>query len=191
MANYVFNYLYADENLIKKYFNEEGKFDFGKVIPIPEISNIERNHWCAENWGTKCNAEEQYYEGGYVEFTTAWSIPDKIVEKIIRDNPKEPLKIIYNEENIGENCGIWQYIPIKGTQEEGEEKVSAVFNPDTLELTETNGELNAIKIKFRNGNLLIHNDYTDNPENNPQKNKKWFLFAGGTEEEWDEIVEED
>ncbi len=60
-----------------------------------------------------------------------------------------------------------------------------------MELTETNGELNAIKIKFRNGNLLIHNDYTDNPENNPQKNKKWFLFAGGEEEEWDEIYEED
>ncbi len=46
MANYVFNYLYADENLIKKYFNEEGKLDFGKVIPIPEISNIESNSWC-------------------------------------------------------------------------------------------------------------------------------------------------
>lgn len=69
--------------------------------------------------------------------------------------------------------------------------MSVIFNPDTLELTETNGELNAIKIKFRNGNLLIHNDYTDNPENNPQKNKKWFLFAGGTEEEWDEIYGED
>lgn len=59
-----------------------------------------------------------------------------------------------------------------------------------MELTETNGELNAIKIKFRNGNLLIHNDYTDNPENNPQKNKKWFLFAGGIEAEWNEIYEE-
>lgn len=50
MANYVFNYLYADENLIKKYFNEEGKFDFGKVIPIPEILNIERNH-CVQRTG--------------------------------------------------------------------------------------------------------------------------------------------
>lgn len=191
MANYVFNYLYMNEETIKKYFNEEGKFDFGKVIPIPEISNIERNRWCKENWGTKCNADDQYHEWGYVEFTTAWSIPDKIIEKIIRDNPKEPLKIAYNEENTGENCGIWQYIPVKEEQEEGEEKVSVIFNPDTLELTETNGELNAIKIKFRNGNLLIHNDYTDNPKNNPQKNKKWFLFAGGTEEEWDEIYEED
>ena len=191
MANYVFNYLYMNEKILKKYFNEKNEFDFNKIIPMPEISNIERNRWCKENWGTKWNADDQYHEWGYVEFTTAWSIPDKIIEKIIRDNPKEPLKIIYNEENIGENCGIWQYIPVKEEQEEGEEKVSVIFNPDTLELTETNGELNAIKIKFRNGNLLIHNDYTDNPENNPSKNKKWFLFAGGTEEEWDEIVEED
>lgn len=191
MANYVFNYLYMNEEILKKYFNKKNEFDFNKIISMPEISNIERNRWCKENWGTKWNADDQYHEWGYVEFTTAWSIPDKIIEKIIRDTPKEPFKFLYNDENKGENCGVWQYIPVKEEQEEGEGKVSVIFNPNTLELTETNGELNAIKIKFRNGNLLIHNDYTDNPENNPQKNKKWFLFAGGEEEEWDEIYGED
>lgn len=154
-------------------------------------------HWCAENWGTKWNASDQYNYEDYIEFTTAWSMPDKIIKKIIEENPNEPLKIIFNDEVLGENCGIWQYFPLgEGKkQETGEEKVSVSYDPHNLKINydnqEESSEKNAIKIKLPHGDLIIYTDATDNPNNEIEKNKKWFIFAGGEEDEWDEIYEED
>lgn len=280
MANYIFNYLYMNEEILKKYFNEEGELDFNKIIPKPEIfshikfqlysqktreieakfmnfvilnkeevlkkenindlimlfldkrgekfkgenfeemvkNNPENEtlmgllpvycetlygktnaaYWCAENWGTKWNACDQYKYEDYIEFTTAWSMPDKIIEKIIEKNPNEPLKILFNDEALGENCGIWEYFPLgEGKiQETGEEKISISYDPHNLRVNygnvqEENSEKNAIKIKLSHGDLIIYTDATDNPDNKIEKNKKWFIFAGGEEEEWDEIYGED
>lgn len=278
MANYVFNYLYMNEETLKKYYNEEGELDFNKVIPKPEIfshikfqlysqktSEIEAKfmnfvihkeevlekenindlimlflnklgeklegknfeeilknnpenetalalapvycetfygkinaaYWCAENWGTKWNASDQYNCEDYIEFTTAWSMPDKIIEKIIKENPNEPLKILFNDEVLGENCGIWQYFPLgEGKiQETGEVKISVSYDPHNLKINydnqEENSKKNAIKVKLPHGDLIIYTDATDNPNNEIEKNKKWFIFAGGEEEEWNEIYGED
>lgn len=197
MANYVFNYLYMNEEILKKYFNEEGELDFNKIIPMPEISNVEKNRWCIENWGTKWNASDQYNCEDYIEFTTAWSMPDKIIEKIIEENPNEPLKILFNDEALGENCGIWEYFPLgEGKiQETGEVKISVSYDPHNLKINydnqEESNEKNAIKVKLPHGDLIIYTDATDNPDNKIEKNKKWFIFAGGEEEEWDEIYGED
>lgn len=154
-------------------------------------------YWCAENWGTKWNACDQYKCEDYIEFTTAWSMPDKIIEKIIEENPNEPLKIIFNDEALGENCGIWQYFPLgEGKiQETEEEKVSVSYDPHNLKINydnqEESSEKNAIKVKLPHGDLIIYTDATDNPNNETEKNKNWFIFAGGEEEEWDEIYGED
>lgn len=284
MANYVFNYLYMNEETIKKYCNGEGELDFNKIIPKPEIfshikfqlfsqktweieakfmnfvihkeKNLEKEninelimlflnklgeklesknfeeilknnpenetalalapvycetfygktnaaYWCAENWGTKWNACDQYKCEDYIEFTTAWSMPDKIIEKIIEENPNEPLKILFNDEVLGENCGIWQYFPLEEgkIQETGEEKISVSYSPDNLKVNydpdnyeiikNENGKPNALRNRLPHGDLIIYTDATDNPNNETAKNKKCFLFAGGEEDEWDEIYEED
>lgn len=279
MANYVFNYLYMNEEILKKYFNEEEELDFNKIIPKPEIfshikfqlysqktreieakfmnfvilnkeevlkkenindlimlfldkrgekfkgknfeeilkNNPENEtalalapvycetlygktnaaYWCAENWGTKWNASDQYKCDDYIEFTTAWSMPDKIIKKIIEENPNEPLKIIFNDEVLGENCGIWQYFPLgEGKiQETGEEKISVSYDPHNLKINydiqEKSNKKNAIKVKLPHGDLIIYTDATDNPNNEIEKNKKWFIFAGGEEDEWDEIYGEE
>lgn len=154
-------------------------------------------YWCAENWGTKWNASDQYNCEDYIEFTTAWSMPHKIIEKIIEENPNEPLKIIFNDEVLGENCGIWQYFPLgEGKEQEtGEEKVSVSYDPHNLKINydnqEESSEKNAIKVKKPHGDLIIYTDATDNPDNETEKNKKWFIFAGGEEDEWDEIYGEE
>lgn len=160
-------------------------------------------YWCAENWGTKWNACDQYRCEDYIEFTTAWSLPDKIIEKIIEENPNEPLKILFNDEVLGENCGIWQYFPLEEgkIQETGEEKISVSYSPDNLKVNydpdnyeiikNENGKPNALRNRLPHGDLIIYTDATDNPNNETAKNKKWFLFAGGEEDEWDEIYEED
>lgn len=154
-------------------------------------------HWCTENWGTKWNASDQYKCDDYIEFTTAWSMPDKIIKKIIEENPNEPLKILFNDEALGENCGIWQYFPLgEGKiQETGEEKISVSYDPHNLKINYDNqkesSEKNAIKVKKPHGDLIIYTDATDNPDNKIEKNKKWFIFAGGEEDEWNEIYGED
>lgn len=155
-------------------------------------------YWCAENWGTKWNASDQYKCDDYIEFTTAWSIPDKIIEKIIEENPNEPLKILFNDEVLGDNCGILQYFPLgEGKiQETGEEKISVSYDPHNLRVNygsvqEENSGKNAIKVKKPHGDLIIYTDATDNPDNEIEKNKKWFIFAGGEEDEWNEIYGED
>lgn len=160
-------------------------------------------YWCAENWGTKWNACDQYKCEDYIEFTTAWSMPDKIIEKIIEENPNEPLKILFNDEVLGENCGIWQYFPLEEgkIQETGEEKILVSYSPDNLKVNydpdnyeiikNENGKPNALRNRLPHGDLIIYTDATDNPNNETAKNKKWFLFAGGEEDEWDEIYEED
>ena len=130
-------------------------------------------------------------------------MPDKIIEKIIEENPNEPLKILFNDEVLGENCGIWQYFPLEEgkIQETGEEKISVSYSPDNLKVNydpdnyeiikNENGKPNALRNRLPHGDLIIYTDATDNPNNETAKNKKWFLFAGGEEEEWDEIYEED
>ena len=154
-------------------------------------------YWCAENWGTKWNASDQYNCEDYIEFTTAWSMPHKIIEKIIDENPNEPLKIIFNDEVLGENCGIWQYFPLEEgkEQETGINEVSVSYDPHNLKINydnqEESSEKNAIKVKKPHGDLIIYTDATDNPKNETKKNKKWFIFAGGDEEEWNEIYGED
>jgi hypothetical protein len=185
------------EEILKNNPENETALALAPVYCETFYGKINAAYWCAENWGTKWNASDQYNCEDYIEFTTAWSMPDKIIEKIIKENPNEPLKILFNDEVLGENCGIWQYFPLgeRKIQETGEVKISVSYDPHNLKINydnqEENSKKNAIKVKLPHGDLIIYTDATDNPNNEIEKNKKWFIFAGGEEEEWNEIYGED
>lgn len=185
------------EEILKNNPENETALALAPVYCETLYGKTNATYWCVEDWGTKWNACDQYKYEDYIEFTTAWSMPDKIIEKIIEENPNEPLKILFNDEVLGENCGIWQYFPLgEGKiQETGEEKISVSYDPHNLKINydiqKKSSKKNAIKVKKSHGDLIIYTDATDNPNNEIEKNKKWFIFAGGEEDEWNEIYGED
>jgi len=94
-----FHYHGSAENRLDAVFayltNSEGLIDFQKIIPQPNgIQDPNPNHlsdsellWCIENWGTKwnaCNVRKMFKEEWKLgfEFSTAWSVPVPIIEKI-------------------------------------------------------------------------------------------------------------
>lgn len=101
--------------------NSDGLIDFQKIIPQPDgiqdpnpnhLSDSERD-WCIENWGTKRNAYNvrklfrERWKLGF-EFTTAWSVPSPILEKIFAMFPD------VNKEYVAADDGgwiaeMWQY----------------------------------------------------------------------------------
>ena len=104
MPNYVVNkvefcgkqeYINDVLNLIKGE-NNHLIIDFEKIIPMPD--NIYRGDlgkeekekygknnwydWSIDHWGTKWNAYDQCRDGNIIYFSTAWSIPHGIYEKL-------------------------------------------------------------------------------------------------------------
>jgi len=129
MPNHVSNELTVDgaTKEVNRFLKHMGKgFDFEKIIPMPvdifrpPMSDEDKERlakegvpnwydWCCENWDTKWNAYDvkrdigTYGEasGKYVtyKFNTAWSPPEKIVEKLREDWPELEIYGGY----IGEN----------------------------------------------------------------------------------------
>ena len=105
MPNHVSNKLTVDgaTKEVNRFLKHMGKgFDFEKVIPMPDALSQTKNpnwyDWCCENWDTKWNAYDvkrdvgthKHVGGKYVtyDFLTAWSPPEKIVEKLRKDWPQ-------------------------------------------------------------------------------------------------------
>ena len=132
MPNWCYNQLIVKsknkkdlEGFVKKYFTEE-ELDFNKVIPQPKKneglaarylvskdSHIQLDEerpwfnwyeWNCDNWGTKWNSCETWYDFynslGYeileINFNTAWAPPKPVIEKLIRDNPHLKFKFKYD-----------------------------------------------------------------------------------------------
>ena len=63
-------------------------------------------------WGTKWNAYDGYTKIGATQltfvFSTAWSIPDRIYEKLFTwcDEQGYDVEVRYADEDLGSNCGI-------------------------------------------------------------------------------------
>jgi len=61
--------------------------------------------WNIDNWGTKWNAKihEPIYNNNVLEysFQTAWTPPEKVIEKLIKENPKLKFYLYYEEEGNG------------------------------------------------------------------------------------------
>ena len=124
-----------------------GSIDFQKIIPMP--SNIYRGNlgqeererygennwydWSVVNWGTKWNAydfsEIPYHTGNPVCFSTAWSAPHPVVQRLSAMFPEVEIHHAWAEEQIGLNCGRRTYLGgeiIAITPPESEEEAQAL-----------------------------------------------------------------
>lgn len=65
--------------------------------------------WRNHNWGTKWNSYDNKIKRNkdgkivYIEFQTAWSVPEPILEKLAKECD---FAILYAEEDIDSNCGV-------------------------------------------------------------------------------------
>ena len=138
MPNYVTNQITIDsqnvDEIIEFVQNEQGEFDFNKIIPMPEClvesvsgffgdserqSELERQNaaniaecgyanwydWRCQHWDTKWNANETFFNDNQIEFETAWSTPVSIMVELSDKFPEAEFIIKYADEDIGSNCG--------------------------------------------------------------------------------------
>jgi hypothetical protein len=78
--------------------------------------------WSIENWGTKWNSSDTYQDEDYLEFQTAWSLPEPVIIQLSKMFPKVNISVEFADEDIGSNCGkfivkngfITDYISIDG-----------------------------------------------------------------------------
>lgn len=126
MANYVFNYLYMNEEILKKYFNEEGELDFNKIIPKPEIfSNIKFQLYSQKSRKTETefinfitDREEVLGKENINDLITLFlnetgeNLEGKNFEEIVKNNPENEtimgISPIYCETLYGKtNAAYW------------------------------------------------------------------------------------
>lgn len=93
-----------------------GGFNFNNFIPMPE--GVDWYSWSVDNWGTKWNAYDSDINGKYIFFTTAWSEPGPILDKIVQTFPNIEMDIYWYEEQGIEYVGeiysdgaghVWEY----------------------------------------------------------------------------------
>ena len=66
--------------------------------------------WCWDNWGTKWNSSDAYWEDSKcVSFNTAWNAPTPIFKKLSELFPDVTFTVEYADEDVGSNCGIIKY----------------------------------------------------------------------------------
>ena len=65
--------------------------------------------WCCDNWGTKWNACDAYWNDNEVSFQTAWSAPEHIFRKLSELFPDVPFEVEFADEDLGNNCGTITY----------------------------------------------------------------------------------
>ena len=63
--------------------------------------------WTRENWGTKWNAYGQKVNNDCFKFDTAWTHPEKVINKISKSLPDVEFSIQYADEDTGSNCGSY------------------------------------------------------------------------------------
>lgn len=138
MPNWVKNIVtFNDPKVLKQMLskNKDGKlfFDFNKAVPMPkEIENTvstfkydDTNEetqrliqkygardwydWSIKNWGTKWNSgETEIIDDNTVDFNTAWSTPEKLIEELcVKFNTR--VHVMYADEDLGRNCGEYCY----------------------------------------------------------------------------------
>ena len=86
---------------------EQHKNDKGEIVwetyNFPDGKNDDRwYHWCIENWGTKWDCSElcvEYLDDDQLEltFSTAWSPPEGIIEKLREKYPDLSFSCFYDE----------------------------------------------------------------------------------------------
>ncbi len=109
---------------------DKSDFDFNEILPMPEeltdtVSSTAtpKNQdlidkfgfdnwydWSLQNWGTKWNAYEvSTIDVSEVQFDTAWSCSDTLIQKLSKLHPNVEFVLTYADEDLGSNCGIITY----------------------------------------------------------------------------------
>lgn len=112
---------------------QESVIDFNRIIPMPDglmdtvsptrsedeaKANIARfgardwYDWAIANWGTKWNACDAMLLGAnenIIEFSTAWSFPRPVFDRLAEMFPDMYIDVRYADEDFGSNCGELQY----------------------------------------------------------------------------------
>ena len=87
---------------LEQRLNPDGSV-FYETYNFPDGTNDDRwYHWCIENWGNKWEAdvtgfEVLDYDTLEVEFQTAWSPPEGVVEKLREKFPELTFQCFYDE----------------------------------------------------------------------------------------------
>ena len=87
---------------LEQHLNKDGSV-FYETYNFPDGTNDDRwYHWCIQNWGTKWDAgdvdiEYQDSEILELEFDTAWSPPEGIMEKLREKYPELSFQCFYDE----------------------------------------------------------------------------------------------
>lgn len=108
------------DSFIKEYADDIEKhpemLDLGKkcLENIVEHGSPTWYEWCAENWGTKWNAQTcggytQEDGHGVITFDTAWSGVPKIIEKIAGMFPEAGFIYKYADEDLGNNLAELEF----------------------------------------------------------------------------------
>ena len=101
----------AEQNGIKKEDWDLGKTAFVNTLLYGHPTWYE---WRIKHWGTKWNSFagsiEDIYENDascekHIMFSTAWSAPHPVIEKLIRMYPTLKFDHRWADEDIGNNCG--------------------------------------------------------------------------------------
>lgn len=93
--------------------------------------------WCTKHWGTKWNAYDCSHNGETLSFLTAWSAPRPVLLELSRLYPEIEITHAWADEDIGNNCGRYQYLAGEITEEflpdfgrESYEFAASVMNTD-------------------------------------------------------------
>ena len=91
----------------KKRDNYNSTIEQGKraIFNLENYGHNDWYSWSVDNWGTKWNAGETSYDGGVLEFETAWSTPEPVMIELSDMNPDITFIVEYADEDIGSNCG--------------------------------------------------------------------------------------
>ena len=88
--------------ILEQHKNDEGEIVW-ETYNFPDGKNDDRwYHWCIANWGTKWDVSElcvEYADDEQLEltFSTAWSPPEGIIEKLREKYPDLTFSCFYDE----------------------------------------------------------------------------------------------
>lgn len=129
----------------EKYFLEQRKDIDPKTWKLGKAAfrNLQRfgsatwYAWCTKHWGTKWNAYDCRCDGEKLSFLTAWSAPRPVLRELSRLYPEIGITHSWADEDIGHNCGRYQYLAGHITEEflpafgrESYEFAASVLNAD-------------------------------------------------------------
>jgi len=110
-----FNKIISRDKFLEDNYNAPRKDNqnFDEIVKkLKDVYNTTSGYnWTSTNWGTKWNAYHIEAEGtNSMSFDTAWSHPLPIIEKISEMFPEITIKVLYADEDLGNNAGKYEML---------------------------------------------------------------------------------